>query len=418
MLMIHLHGRGTLSALILTIVSVGLHGQAPAMPQARTLGAPTVLSTMPVTAYPTPQIMEAANGDLLVSLAGRITVLDSALRVKRTLLDAATAPTAGPTAAAARRVTLKMIRYQGDSIAVFDGSPAATVFGPELEGSRTMAFGRVRDVTRLTPSPATRVDRQGRVVYLGLSSPGPAAVIAPSPAPTALSDTAIVVAYDQHARTLDTIGFVKTNSLVRSTTSREPGKMIMTTVLAPFSQDDQWGVLSDGTIMIVRSIGCVVDIATAAGLRRAPRPIPCERRRLSEADKDSIWKAQDAVATSMRSSAAGATASIGGRSPTTIEIRYSAAPPAEYPDFVPAYQEAMPDDDGHLWLLRGARGSETGMSYDVVDKTGALVDRVTLPPRATLLGFGKRGIYVLMQANIVLPQANTGGGSVIGRISK
>jgi hypothetical protein len=346
-------------------------------PVPRTLAAPTLLSE-PMARSPIPAVLTLANGDLLVLASGRVTLLDSALRLKRTVVEPpATTPGArGPGAGSGTR---KMFYYRGDSVLLADGTPAMSLFGPTVDSSRTVAFGRVQDISRLMAAGAPRLDTQGRFVYTG--TPTTAASVTAMMAGAPQPDTVPVFAYSQQARQLDTIAFVKTGTMQRMTMLREGGGLVTSMVTYPFNMDDHWGVLSDGTVMIVRAVGCVVEVSTPTGLRRIPRAIPCDRRAVSAAEKDSIFAQQQTVA--------GLAAGVSSTG------RFTAAPIAEYPDYRPAYRGATADNEGHLWLTRNTAASPgVGTSYDVVDKDAMLVDRVALPAGTQLLGFGKRGIYV------------------------
>jgi hypothetical protein len=71
----------------------------------------------------------------------------------------------------------------------------------------------------------------------------------------------------------------------------------------------------------------------------------------------------------------------------------------EMPDYLPAVERNIgsfrADADNRLWIrpkpLAGTSRSG-GPAYDVVDRTGALIDRVQLPAGRTLVGFAPGGI--------------------------
>jgi hypothetical protein len=74
------------------------------------------------------------------------------------------------------------------------------------------------------------------------------------------------------------------------------------------------------------------------------------------------------------------------------------AQPSEIPDFLPPVGKhaMLADMDGHVWILpivratagaTGPPGPATGATWDVVDRQGALVQRVTIPINARLVGF-------------------------------
>jgi len=75
----------------------------------------------------------------------------------------------------------------------------------------------------------------------------------------------------------------------------------------------------------------------------------------------------------------------------------------DLPDYLPAVERGTgsyrADADNRLWIRpKPAAGAPRtgGPVYDVVDRTGALVDRVQLPVGRTLVGFGRGGAVYLM----------------------
>jgi len=71
--------------------------------------------------------------------------------------------------------------------------------------------------------------------------------------------------------------------------------------------------------------------------------------------------------------------------------------PNELPDYRPAFANGSvrADAEGKLWVRVIPTKPTTGPEYDVIDRTGKLVDRVTLPRGTTIAGFGTGGIVYL-----------------------
>jgi hypothetical protein len=70
----------------------------------------------------------------------------------------------------------------------------------------------------------------------------------------------------------------------------------------------------------------------------------------------------------------------------------------ELPDYRPAFANGSvrADAEGKLWVRTiPAKPSTGGPEYDVIDRSGKLVDRVTLPRGTTIAGFGTGGIVYL-----------------------
>lgn len=70
----------------------------------------------------------------------------------------------------------------------------------------------------------------------------------------------------------------------------------------------------------------------------------------------------------------------------------------ELPDYRPAFANGSvrADAEGKLWVrIIPPKPTGRGPEYDVIDRTGKLVDRVTLPAGTTIAGFGAGGIVYL-----------------------
>ena len=71
--------------------------------------------------------------------------------------------------------------------------------------------------------------------------------------------------------------------------------------------------------------------------------------------------------------------------------------PSELPDYRPAFSNGSvrADAEGKLWVRIMSPKPASGPEYDVIDKTGKLVDRVVLPAGTTIAGFGAAGTVYL-----------------------
>jgi hypothetical protein len=76
----------------------------------------------------------------------------------------------------------------------------------------------------------------------------------------------------------------------------------------------------------------------------------------------------------------------------------SVVEPSELPDYQPAFTtgSVRADREGKLWVrIFSPLQSNAGPEYDVIDRTGKLVDRVALPSGTTIAGFGPDGTVYL-----------------------
>jgi hypothetical protein len=69
----------------------------------------------------------------------------------------------------------------------------------------------------------------------------------------------------------------------------------------------------------------------------------------------------------------------------------------EWPAFLPPFpnQPLLPAPDGRLWIPRTPSAATEYPPYDVIDRTGALVGRVSAGPAVQVVGFGKDVVYTV-----------------------
>jgi hypothetical protein len=90
--------------------------------------------------------------------------------------------------------------------------------------------------------------------------------------------------------------------------------------------------------------------------------------------------------------------------------------PSEVPDFPPPFvvRSTRVDLEDRIWLLERANvGSKDPLIYDVIDRTGQIVDRVRMPPNAAILGFGPGGSVYLS----ITPQNNSLATSMVQQVN-
>jgi hypothetical protein len=70
---------------------------------------------------------------------------------------------------------------------------------------------------------------------------------------------------------------------------------------------------------------------------------------------------------------------------------------SELPDYKPAFAAggARADADGNVWVRTIATKPMAGPVYDVIDRSGKLVDRVMLPAGSAIAGFGPGRVVYL-----------------------
>jgi hypothetical protein len=287
------------------------------------------------------------------------------------------------------------------------------------------------------------LDARGRIVYSGgrggmrinassrpnngAANNGPMIAFPEQP------DTMAIVRIDPASRKLDTAGFYKIPKTKVNMTNVD-GRMSITTEINPMPIIDDWAVLSDGSIAIVRGRYYHVDWINADGSTTATPKLPFDWQRLSDEDKiaviDSTKAAMErtraamgnmspekAMVEGMRGGAAaggapvmimsfstsdgggggrGATASAGAGGPQIQFVN-----PSELPDYRPPFVggAARGDLDGNLWVRTTATRAgavAAGPIYDVINRKGEVTDRIQLPAGRSIIGFGKGGVVYMV----------------------
>ncbi len=428
------------NGLALAIVASSASAQQVSVrPAVRPLGVATATSTETIGSLAA--VRHLPDGSVLVNdqARRRVLLLDSTMQVVRVVADSSSA-----TANYGARPG-GLIPFRGDSTLFVDpASLSMLVIDARGNVARVMAAPSPNDVMFLTGGPAGSAgfDAAGRLVYR--SNGAPTAVRRPEPGqpftPPVLPDSAMIVRFDLASRKLDTAARYKVFRPSMSVTQSPEGGIRMTTKLNPLPQVDEWAVLSDGSIAVVRGQDYHVDIFDARGTRTVAPKIPYEWQRLTDSAKsaviDSSRKAMELARANAPAGGAGGagggaqmmfgsggggggaqpqivTMSIvgsggpGGAAPplrpgaggaANVQVQPSFVDPAELPDYTPVFAPGAvrADASGRLWIRTIPTKPLTGGAiYDVVDNTGTLVDRVQVPAGTTIAGFGAGDVVYL-----------------------
>jgi hypothetical protein len=333
-----------------------------------------------------------------------------------------------------------IIPYFADSTLFIDPRDLSMfVIDPAGAISRVAAVPRSQDAASLGSniigSPA--LDSKGRIVYragFGRMIMGPPAggrggmpTFADPP------DSTAIVRVDLTSRKVDTAAYFKIPKTKMNMVQNEKG-MSITSEINPMQLVDDWTVTDDGSIAIIRGRDYHIDWVDADNHITSSAKIAFDWQRLSDEDKVAII---DSSRTAMEAARAKAMAA-GGSNPLAAAMgaagggnvvmsfntsggggdgvaRKAGAEgaagglamsplvfvnPSELPDYRPAVSQgsAKADIDGNVWIRTSATraGSMAGPIYDVVNRQGALIDRVQIPSGRQIVGFGKGGVVYMM----------------------
>jgi hypothetical protein len=313
-----------------------------------------------------------------------------------------------------------IIPFLGDSTLLVDPAGLSMfVVDPSGKIARVASVPRSQDAAALgnNTTSSSGLDAKGRLVYRGISRVKQ--VVNGGLTIAEFPDSVDVERVDLGTRKVDTVGFYKIPKTNMIITQTEHGVSIGAEI-NPVQTVDDWAVLADGSIAIVRGLDYHVDIVNPDGsLRTAPK-IPFEWRPLTDDEKavvlDSAKRSVDRMiangdAAQMMSMHGGGSAPAGGHgggggvtfgsgagsknAAPTIKM----VDPSALPDYWPPFSQgaAKADADGNLWLRTSARSANVvgGAIYDVIDRNGVLVDRLQIPPGRQIVGFGKNGVVYM-----------------------
>jgi hypothetical protein len=377
-------------------------------PPIRLLDAPSARSTVMVGSPAA--VRQLRDGRLLVNDTQRrqLVLLDAALGTATIIADSAAGR---PNSYGAKAGAI--IPFLADSTLFVDPDGLSMfVIDPAGKIARVASVPRSQDAGSLgsNTSNSPGMDTKGRLVYRGLSRVKQVAngglTIAQFP------DSIDIDRIDLATRRVDTIGYVKVQKMNMSITQTERG-MTVGGEINPVQNVDDWTVLSDGTIAIVRGLDYHVDLIGADGAARSAAKIPFTWRPLTDDEKvvvlDSAKRALDRMFAG--GGAAAAAAMHGGAMPPGVapsgaggaQPPMKVVGPSALPDYWPPFGQgaARADADGHLWVRTSATRPEVigGPIYDVIDRSGSLIDRVQLASGRRIVGFGPGGVVYLAAAD-------------------
>ncbi|HEY8176187.1 MAG TPA: hypothetical protein VIF32_10860 [Gemmatimonadaceae bacterium] len=416
---------------VLTSVSPARTQQLPPI---RQLGS--VVATSKETFGPNVFVRHLKGGVLVNDVQNRrLLLFDSTLASFTVVAD-----TTPATASAYSGRVGGLIAYRADSSLFVDpASQSMLVIDPAGKVQRVMAVPRSQDAMMLgNPMIGTPgLDATGRLVYRGF----PRMQMMRPPGggegnrgftPPEMPESTAIVRIDLTSRQTDTVGFAKIPKMKMDMQRDDNGRVTVNMVMNPLPVVDEWAVLSDGSIALVRGRDYHVDWVRPDGARESSPKIPFEWQRLTDEDKiafiDSVKAARQRMAASAPTPATpgaaaggggGAVAGGGGEQRLQINVGPGGGPPpgggpgggggpnvsfvqpSDLPDYKPPFfagaGSVRADADNHLWIRTiPTKGIAGGPVYDVINTKGELVERVQVPKDRVIVGFGAGGVVYLV----------------------
>ncbi|MEO7648794.1 MAG: hypothetical protein ABIV11_11280 [Gemmatimonadaceae bacterium] len=339
-----------------------------------------------------------------------------------------------------------LFAYQGDSSLFTDpASLSMLVIDPAGKIARVMSVPRSQDAAMLSGAMGgATYDGRGGLVYRGMFRPqfrgGPPT--GGNFAPPEIPDSAPILRIDLASRRLDTLGFIRTPKVKMEVSRTEDGRVTMRSQLNPLPVVDDWAALPDGSIAFVRGRDYHVDWISPDGSKTSSAKIAFDWQRMTDDDKVAFLDSLRAARERMGEGAPGVAMAVGaalgvsegamGAAAPNIQImtgpggggggggggRQDGGPPgaagaagggrvnaqvnfvdpSELPDYKPAFfaGSVRVDPQGNLWIRTiPTKAIPGGPVYDVIDRNGALVERVQIPAGRTIVAFGPGGVVYL-----------------------
>lgn len=379
-----------------TALTTALHGVTLAAQNAlpiRELSAPDAVSTARFENIL--QVRALPSGKIIVNDGGRrqIIMLDAALRGSQVLIDSS-----GTGVQTYGSHPTLLVSYVGDSTLFVDaGALALVVIDPGGSIVRSMA-PPVPKATQFLWRFPSGFDANGRFIFRSQyaeqyvpTKNTPAGILPVFP------DSAPILRADLDTRRVDTIAkFQIRKSTILKPAIDKDGKPSLEQYQQLISTVDDWGVLSNGSIAIVRGQDYHVDVIGVDGKTTSGPKLPFDFKRFADDEKQKM--VDSATSVEEKRLAATRPAQGGAQRMSFAPVKY--VPISDMPDYYPPIRvgSALPDRDGNLWILptTSAQSRNGELIYDVVNSQGIPLHRVRMPVGRSAVGFAPNGVVFMI----------------------
>jgi len=157
-------------------------------------------------------------------------------------------------------------------------------------------------------------------------------------------DSVPIVRVDFDTRAADTVTFVKVPKNETQMTRGEDGGTRLTIRINPMPQADDWALLADGTVAVIRVLDYHVDYYRPDGSHVASDKLPFDWKRITDDDKVKLVDSLQTLAKAASQRAGGG----GG-----FRMNFEPIPAEKLPDYYPPVRQgsSIADRNGNLWVV-------------------------------------------------------------------
>ncbi len=417
---------------------------AQSLPPVRPIGPVLASTTEPFAAVSQVRALPGGRVILHDNAGRRVVMLDSSFKNVTVIAD-----TTGATGNAYGSRLGGLIAYRGDSTLFVDPqSISMLVIDQNGRIVRTMAAPLPNEVQALIggPNGTPGFDPMGRLVYRAQVrfTANTSKAAGPGPQMPTFPESSYVVRVDLKTRKVDTAAVFRVPKIsMNMTRDDNTGRVTMTNTVNPMPWTDDWALLSDGTLAVVRGQDYRVDLVGLDGKVLAGSKMAFDWQRMNDDDKNALIDSVRTVMEKQRAAQIAASAAPAGSDPASKAsteassatgrqrpvgdgggnmtivmagggggdgggrggpggpVGFTLPPlsfvsPQDMPDYRPAFRQGASrgDADGNLWI-RTSKMVNGGAVYDVVNNKGELKDRVSVPAGRIIAGFGPGGVVYM-----------------------
>lgn len=390
------------ASVIVCCLAVASHAGAQ-LPSVRPIGRVDAVSKDSFSSLA--EVRPLSDGRVLVNDASgqRLVILDRQLDVMAVVFDSLS-----PRPLTYPRGYTRLMAARGDTSLLTDQEARGLrVIDPAGKVVRREYLFNPNDAVRMLPTSGAAVDPLGRIVFAELQPPAFGRGVIRIDG----GSRVVRIYFDTTLRdVVDSLRGATGGVLVPIQSSGPPGsppRISIPSSPSPFyNTGDDWALMSDGAIAIVRTADYHVEWVELDGSRHQSRPVGWPWKVLSEAQKQKLSDSVQAARIQWQAERS----SVSGP-PKVVQLRPlppglpSQGPPISgvVPDTVPAIVpgRARGDRNDRIWVKEGPMYTglpATNSIYDVIDKSGRIVDRIEFPHESFLAGFGPNGAVYFLRA--------------------